>query len=149
MPATAGRVKMPHDNRMHTSASLGTHSVWKDVIKYDPYAAADDGGAAAAADSGYEKSKALLALARLQNQHNTTRGACKKCGEVGHLTRECRNSLKLLKTSGGRGSKYPQVGGPRTLAHSHTRTLPSACCVNLQLTRWVGRNLVGMVRSSL
>jgi hypothetical protein len=37
MPATAGRVKMPHNNRVHTSSTLGTNSVWKDVIKYDPY----------------------------------------------------------------------------------------------------------------
>jgi hypothetical protein len=43
MPATAGRCKMPHNNRVNTSASLAMTGVWKNVIKYDPYAA--DGAA--------------------------------------------------------------------------------------------------------
>ena len=41
MPATAGRVRMPHNNRTHTSASLKTSGIWKNVIKYDPYANQD------------------------------------------------------------------------------------------------------------
>ena len=69
MPATAGRVRMPHDNRMHTSASLGTHSVWKNVIGYDPYAAEGSGSASAAADSqsGYEQHRSLMELIKAQN----------------------------------------------------------------------------------
>ena len=56
MPATAGRVKMPAGNRMQTSASLNTHSIWQNAIGYDPYAAestgADTGAnAEAAADA--------------------------------------------------------------------------------------------------
>jgi hypothetical protein len=45
MPATAGRVKMPANNRVSTSSTLNTHAVWKDVIKYDPYAAEGGGEA--------------------------------------------------------------------------------------------------------
>ena len=43
MPATAGRVKMPAGNRMQTSASLNTHSIWQNAIGYDPYAAESTG----------------------------------------------------------------------------------------------------------
>lgn len=39
MPATAGRVRMPHNNRMHSSAALKMTGIWKDTIGYDPYAA--------------------------------------------------------------------------------------------------------------
>ena len=67
MPATAGRVKMPANNRMQTSASLNTHSIWQNAIGYDPYAAestgADTGANQEAAASARENMKALLALA--------------------------------------------------------------------------------------
>lgn len=33
-----GRVRMPHNNRMSGSSALNTSAIWKDVIKYDPYA---------------------------------------------------------------------------------------------------------------
>ena len=36
MPATAGRVKMPANNRMQTSASLNTHSIWQNAIGCGP-----------------------------------------------------------------------------------------------------------------
>lgn len=29
---------MPHNNRMSGSSALNTSAIWKDVIKYDPYA---------------------------------------------------------------------------------------------------------------
>ena len=67
MPATAGRVKMPANNRMQTSASLNTHSIWQNAIGYDPYAAESSGADAGvneeAAASARENMKALLALA--------------------------------------------------------------------------------------
>jgi len=67
MPATAGRVKMPAGNRMQTSASLNTHSIWQNAIGYDPYAAessgADSGAHQEAAASARENMKALMALA--------------------------------------------------------------------------------------
>ena len=78
MPATAGKVRMPHDNRVMTSGSLSTTSVWKDVIRYDPYAAggADGGGGGVGGGGGgggaaeeaelLEQSRGLAELARLQ-----------------------------------------------------------------------------------
>lgn len=38
MPATAGRVRMPANNRVHSSAALQTHGIWQSAIGYDPYA---------------------------------------------------------------------------------------------------------------
>ena len=68
MPATAGRVKMPANNRMQTSASLNTHSIWQNAIGYDPYAAeqssTDTAVKAEAIANAQENMKALLALAR-------------------------------------------------------------------------------------
>jgi hypothetical protein len=38
MPATAGRVKMPANNRVSSSVALRTTDVWSKTIGYDPYA---------------------------------------------------------------------------------------------------------------
>jgi hypothetical protein len=38
MPS-APRIRMPHNNRMHSSAALKMTGIWKDTIGYDPYAA--------------------------------------------------------------------------------------------------------------
>lgn len=39
MPSAPGRVRMPHNNRMHSSAALKMTGIWKNTIGYDPYAA--------------------------------------------------------------------------------------------------------------
>ncbi|KAG6516846.1 CAX-interacting protein 4-like [Zingiber officinale] len=105
MPATAGRVRMPANNRVHSSAALQTHGIWQSAIGYDPYAPtnkdADKGsalpgedGAAASSENAYASFQGLLALARVTGSgSNEARGACKKCGRVGHLTFQCRNFL--------------------------------------------------------
>jgi cytochrome c biogenesis protein CcdA len=41
MPATAGRVKMPANNRVSSSVALRTTDVWSKTIGYDPYAGAN------------------------------------------------------------------------------------------------------------
>jgi len=98
---------MPHNNRMHTSASLKTHGVWKNVVKYDPYAAeGEDPTAAQARSEGaaatVDQFKGLMQLARLSGNTNHTknRGACLKCGMMGHMTHMCRNFLNQGAGSG-------------------------------------------------
>lgn len=66
MPASAGRVRMPHNNRMHSSAALKMTGIWKDTIGYDPYAAEDE--KQEATESSYEQAKGLMALAKLSNK---------------------------------------------------------------------------------
>ncbi|KAJ0391319.1 hypothetical protein P43SY_010629 [Pythium insidiosum] len=95
MPATAGRVRMPHNNRMHSSAALKMTGIWKNTIGYDPYAAEGEEKQEQVSQSSYEQAKGLMALAKLSNQGNEVRGACKKCGMLGHLTFQCRNYLDM------------------------------------------------------
>ena len=70
MPSTAGRVRMPHNNRMSTSAALKTSSIWKNAIGHDPYAGQQDDeskGNNDEAAAGQEKARQVLELARKQN----------------------------------------------------------------------------------
>ena len=64
MPATAGRVRMPHNNRVSTSKALNTSDIWSKTIGHDPYAGAEDQSADKASE---EKARGLLELARHQN----------------------------------------------------------------------------------
>ncbi|KAF3964002.1 hypothetical protein CMV_011670 [Castanea mollissima] len=48
------------------------------------------------AENAYASFQGLLALARITGSNaNEARGACKKCGRVGHLTFQCRNFLSV------------------------------------------------------
>lgn len=103
---------MPANNRVHSSAALQTHGIWQSAIGYDPYAPDQKQAppAAASADrdaqaslsapstdqqNTYDSFQGLLALARLTGSNaDEARGACRKCGRVGHLPFQCRNFLK-------------------------------------------------------
>ncbi|EPS67865.1 hypothetical protein M569_06909, partial [Genlisea aurea] len=106
MPATAGRVRMPANNRVHSSAALQTHGIWQSAIGYDPYAPNKDENkskssqkssvAEPESENAYASFQGLLALARITGSNaDEARGACKKCGRVGHLTFQCRNFLSV------------------------------------------------------
>lgn len=43
MSATASRVHIPANNRVHSNAALQTHGIWQTAIEYDPYAPKKDG----------------------------------------------------------------------------------------------------------
>ena len=93
MPATVRSGKMPHNNRMQTSGTLKTHSVWKQVIKYDPYAA--EGEDSESGRKNTDSYKNYMKLARLSGntKHMKNRGACRKCGMMGHMTFQCMNAV--------------------------------------------------------
>ncbi|KAL2508450.1 CAX-interacting protein 4 [Forsythia ovata] len=104
MPATAGRVRMPANNRVHSSAALQTHGIWQSAIGYDPYAPNKDEKKNNSAqvnsasepdlENAYASFQGLLALARITGSNaDEARGSCRKCGRVGHLTFQCRNFL--------------------------------------------------------
>uniref|UniRef100_A0A2C9WLQ8 CCHC-type domain-containing protein n=5 Tax=Manihot esculenta TaxID=3983 RepID=A0A2C9WLQ8_MANES len=106
MPATAGRVRMPANNRVHSSAALQTHGIWQSAIGYDPYAPNKDdsktssqqkpSNAEPEAENAYASFQGLLALARITGSNaDEARGACKRCGRVGHLSYQCRNFLSI------------------------------------------------------
>ncbi|XP_004294517.1 PREDICTED: CAX-interacting protein 4-like [Fragaria vesca subsp. vesca] len=108
MPATAGRVRMPANNRVHSSAALQTHGIWQSAIGYDPYAPTKDrddsrstthmnvASSELDAENPYASFQGLLALARITGSNaDEARGACKRCGRVGHLSFQCRNFLSV------------------------------------------------------
>ncbi|KAL6964697.1 hypothetical protein U1Q18_035755 [Sarracenia purpurea var. burkii] len=104
MPATAGRVRMPANNRVHSSAALQTHGIWQSAIGYDPYApnkednksSQKSSNSGPEAENAYASFQGLLALARITGSNaDEVRGACRKCGRVGHLTFQCRNFLSV------------------------------------------------------
>lgn len=76
-----------------SSTALRTNDMWSKTIGYDPYAnKSEDAGAKEALVS--ENAAGLLLLAKMSNVSgaDTTRGACKRCNMMGHLTFQCRNA---------------------------------------------------------
>lgn len=101
MPASAGRVRMPASNRIHSSAALQTHGIWSQHIG-DSYAP-ESGGAAGGGSEGnmFAVQQGLMNLAKANAVQNTAseRGSCKHCGGVGHYSWQCRNHLDAGLTS--------------------------------------------------
>ncbi|OIV91263.1 hypothetical protein TanjilG_30485 [Lupinus angustifolius] len=105
MPATAGRVRMPANNRVHSSAALQTHGIWQSAIGYDPYAPNKEDKKDTSqnlpndepdAENAYASFQGLLQLAKITNADvDISRGACKRCGRVGHLKFQCKNYVKI------------------------------------------------------
>merc|ERR1712107_669204 len=99
MPATAPPVWRSANNRLSVSDSLKTHDVWQKSVGYDPYAGNDEAAnQAALVETGEINSpaKGLFRLAQLTGNSSTLApGACKRCGQVGHLFYQCRNNFKL------------------------------------------------------
>ena len=84
-------VKMPHDNRVSSSVSLKMNDIWTKTIGYDPYSTGNE----TQNDEQSERAAGLLLLAKMSNLSGSeTRGACTRCGMVGHLTFQCRNTPK-------------------------------------------------------
>eukprot|EP01056_Protomagalhaensia_sp_Gyna25_P002303 Protomagalhaensia_sp_Gyna_25__2302@NODE_2261_length_1186_cov_33_776809_g1875_i0_p2_GENE_NODE_2261_length_1186_cov_33_776809_g1875_i0NODE_2261_length_1186_cov_33_776809_g1875_i0_p2_ORF_typecomplete_len196_score20_50zfCCHC_3/PF13917_6/7_9e03zfCCHC_3/PF13917_6/3_2e10zfCCHC_3/PF13917_6/8_2e03zfCCHC_6/PF15288_6/0_084zfCCHC_6/PF15288_6/1_1e03zfCCHC_4/PF14392_6/0_25_NODE_2261_length_1186_cov_33_776809_g1875_i0223810 len=92
MPATAGRIRMPANNRVSVSDSLKLSEIWQKSVGYDPYAPQDPNAEpqpVARRPLGEDRPR-LVAL----GGSLTTPGACKRCHQVGHMTYQCRNEPK-------------------------------------------------------
>lgn len=86
------RNRMPHNNRMSASSALKTNDIWSKTIGHDPYAALINVSEKNTQQS--EQNANLLLLIKLSNVSGSeSRGNCKKCGIIGHLTFQCRNTL--------------------------------------------------------
>ena len=87
--------RMPHNNRMSSSVSLKTNDMWSKTIGHNPYAAADDAESNEKQEELAAQSASLMLLAKMTNLSGVeSRGGCKKCGMLGHLTFQCRNEVK-------------------------------------------------------
>lgn len=86
------RVRMPHNNRVSASSALRTNDMWSKTIGYDPYAAVEEKREPEQDTSGQAAS--LMLLAKMSNLSGVeSRGGCKKCGMLGHMTFQCRNAV--------------------------------------------------------
>jgi hypothetical protein len=66
------------------------NDIWTKTIGYDPYSGEDH-----KEEEQNDRSAGLLLLAKMSNLSGSeTRGACTRCGMVGHLTFQCRNTPK-------------------------------------------------------
>ncbi|KAF4734765.1 SREK1-interacting protein 1 [Perkinsus olseni] len=105
MPA---RVRMPANNYMSTSATLQTHGIWKHTIKYDPHASEEEKRKELSREEDLKhgddynaQARSLFQLAASQmegrggHQPGYTPGACKHCGQVGHLAKQCMNLIDI------------------------------------------------------
>ena len=67
MPASAGRTRMPHNNRVSTSGALATSDIWSKTIGHDPYAnSTEERPQQPQHEHQNDKAKGLLELARHQ-----------------------------------------------------------------------------------
>ena len=86
------RIKMPHNNRMSSSTALKTNDIWSKTIGYDPYANNEE---EIDKEKNSVQAESLLLLARISNLSGVeSRGGCKRCGMLGHLTYQCRNPVQ-------------------------------------------------------
>ncbi|KAI3904171.1 hypothetical protein MKW92_008660 [Papaver armeniacum] len=140
MPATAGRVRMPANNRVHSSAALQTHGIWQSAIDEPKQSSSSQPMSTATAaepdaENSYKTFQELLALARItgSNAENETRGSCRKCGRVGHLYFQCRNLLSLkeekeaiLQVGLGSGLDKFKVNGAKELSEESSEESESS-----------------------
>jgi len=106
------KMKMPSDNRVHSGLALQTHDIWSKTIGHDPHAPTQKERAPGYAGAGPTIDyQAMLALARLTSGSDTgpdTRGSCKKCGGMGHLTFQCRNHIMGIGKDVEPATKLPE-----------------------------------------
>ncbi len=81
---------MPHNNRVSASSALKTNDIWSKTIGHDPYASKHEHDTTKATDN-IDNLKLLVKISNVSG--NETRGGCKKCGMLGHLTFQCRNLI--------------------------------------------------------
>eukprot|EP01038_Epipyxis_sp_PR26KG_P004999 gene4999-6984_t len=84
--------RRPASNRVSASVALKTNDMWSKTIGYDPYAA---GNEPEITDSiaASQQAASLQLLAKMSNLSGVeSRGGCKRCGMLGHLSFQCRNA---------------------------------------------------------
>ena len=85
---------MEKRERLSGSSALKTNEIWSKTIGYDPYASNIDKKDEDNTKDEQVASFMLLAKMSKAAQGNNTTGACKRCGMLGHLTFQCRNSIQ-------------------------------------------------------
>jgi hypothetical protein len=77
---------------MSASGALRTNDIWSKTIGHDPYGAGKEVDVKNEADISGQQAASLMLLAKMSNLSGVeSRGGCKKCGMLGHLSFQCRN----------------------------------------------------------
>lgn len=124
------RVRMPHNNRVSASAALRTNDMWSRTIGHDPYAAENEKKPEQSQESS-DQAASLMLLAKMSNLSGVeSRGGCKKCGMLGHMTFQCRNSSAPVvnnndESSSSSSSSDEGEGTMRTNERPPTNNAPS------------------------
>lgn len=88
---------MPHNNRVNGSIALNTNDMWSKTIGHDPYASTTL-PSTSQQQMLAEQNENLLMLAKISKLSGTeARGGCSKCGQLGHLSFQCRNQAKAVE----------------------------------------------------
>lgn len=150
--STKGVLK-PSQNRVRTSVALEGNAMWEKIGVVNEMAGtnahveslinapqrgagrqAKAAGRKAAAEAmratgGFNTSitdyESLLSLAKSQGAvgGDSARGACKICGQLGHLTKQCRNHLsKYYQRDAAQNKSDHTAAGPPTLTGNTTST---------------------------
>lgn len=82
---------MARRGQISAGAALRTNDMWSKTIGHDPYAEKDSSTAPRTGLA--EQAANIMLLAKMSNTGNESRGGCKRCGGVGHLTFQCRNPV--------------------------------------------------------
>lgn len=106
MPSSTGRTRMPHNNRMSTSATLKTTNIWQSTIGHDPYANNDDPNQKNKARLDEEKAKTLLKLANASSVASSGRkeGTELSTGFVAQMYSGLKTAKKRTKEEALEGS---------------------------------------------
>lgn len=148
---STGKLKAQY-NRVRTSVALQANSMWTKTIGlvHDSQAGSNavieaslkapthggrgrearrEAAKALIEEAGYEPAvtsfEGLVALARAQGSiGGTNRGACKVCGGMGHLTKQCKNHLSSFYKK-GEGGGTGEVGLPLVREESEISSLSS------------------------
>ena len=68
--------------------------IWSKTIGHNPYKNDDDD----VEEDSTDQAAGLMLLAKMTNVSGSeTRGGCSKCGMMGHLRFQCRNTIQLAK----------------------------------------------------
>ncbi|KAL7065980.1 zinc knuckle family protein [Cryptosporidium serpentis] len=96
MPATVRSSHLPSSNRVKVSDSLKATDVWKKSVGYDPYSSKNE--TKQNLFDAHKVDKGMNDIAKLTgSSFDIIPGTCKNCGQIGHLSYQCRNNYTLKR----------------------------------------------------
>ncbi|EEA06524.1 zinc knuckle family protein [Cryptosporidium muris RN66] len=96
MPATVRGSHLPPSNRVKVSSSLKTTDIWKKSVGNNPCSSKNE--VKRNIFDAHKVDKGMNTIAKLTgSSFDTIPGACNNCGQIGHLSYQCRNNYTLKR----------------------------------------------------